>query len=93
MRVELRPVGGEAAVEVLGRYMHDAFRTGRMRTVEHRGQAQPGGDLPVPEAGQDMARDDGAFPVRERAQQPQQLALYFVEKRLDRKRSIYNKLA
>lgn len=54
---------------------------------------QPGGDLPVLEAGQDMARDDGAFPVRERAQQPQQLALYFVEKRLDRKRSIYNKLA
>ena len=28
MRVELRPVGGEAAVEVLGRYVHDAFRVG-----------------------------------------------------------------
>ena len=46
MRVELRPVGGEAAVEVLGRYVHDAFRVGWARTVEHRGQAQPGGDLP-----------------------------------------------
>ena len=46
MRVELRPVGGEAAVEVLGRYVYDAFRVGGTRTVEHRGQAQPCGDFP-----------------------------------------------
>lgn len=36
---------------------------------------QAGGNLPVLEPGQHIPRDDGAFPVRERAQQPQQLAL------------------
>lgn len=46
MRVELRPVGGEAAVEVLGRYVRDAFRVGWAAYLWSTVGRPAGGDLP-----------------------------------------------